>query len=321
MNLKKEYIFLLAVIIGASLYLYFKDTDRLNYQLPELAELNLAAIDTIEISRPNQNRVFVKKQDGQWQIQPEGYPVDETQIDKMLTTASKLTLSTMVATSANYDRYGLSPENAITVNISGQDGAVSRRIDIGKKTTSHNHTFVKVDDDPNVYHADGRLETAFDKTVARLRDKTVLAFNVDDIRNITIVNRGKTIALEKQLSQPDDEPETETGAQPEMMWVTAQGKAADADTIAVLLEDLSTLECREFLSEEEKDGLAGPIYTVTVSGNGEHTLSLFPAKTDDADEYRGVSSYAASPFVLAGNTATDIIKTPADLIASAENAE
>ncbi len=329
MSIKKEYIFLLAIIIGASLYLYVKDTDRINYQLPELAKLNPAEMDTIEISRPGQDMLVLKKQAGRWRIQPEGYIADEEPVGKMLTAASALTVSTLVATSTDDDRYGLSPETAIAVCIKGEGDAVARRIVIGKKTTSHNHTFVKIDDDPGVYHADGRLEREFDTSVSSLRDKTVLAFTADDIRSISIVNRGKAIALEKRsasadqsVDPPGDGPTAGTDFQPEMVWVTARGEAADNEAVAVLLEDLSVLQCQKFLPESAKDDLTAPVYTITVSGTDEHALSLFPANTDDdAEDYRGVSSYAASPFVLTENTAADVMKTPADLTTSAENIE
>lgn len=359
MKIKKEYIILFAIIVGAGLYLYFHDSDRLNYTLPELSPISRADIDRIDISLPQDEAeaksLVLEKKEGQWRIMPENFRADETQVQTMLTAGIDLSLTTLVSTSKDYIRYGIMPKEAIAVRFSDKDGKVLRRFELGKKTTTNNHTFIKLDDDPNVYHAIGRLPKDFDKTVAKLRDKAVLSFDRQDIDKIAITQNNTTFVLEKRPPAPEDnestaavvgdaapkattpeadKPEATTPAKKPSVWIWAQGedaqskdapsKNANDDEINDFLLDLSSLNCTAFLPEEEAadlndPSLYTPIYSVTLTGaDTEHRLTLFTNnnESDNSEEdVKGVSSDEKSPFVLAKTRAENIMKNKADFIA------
>ncbi len=323
-RLKKEYLILLGITVAACLYLYFHQTDRINYRLPEMASLKRADITQIELIRPDEEPLVLERTDGHWRLQPGNYPADENRVGDMLAAVTDMTLTALVSQSEDYHRYGLSPEAALTVTVSGEGETVLREFAVSGKPASHNHTFVRIGDDSRVYHARGRLKNVFDKTVSRLRDKTVLAFDAERVKSIEITTEGdKTVVLEKQpeasaAKAPEGgRPEEAASRADQAGWRTSAGKKADGEAVRSLLETLSTLKCQRFLTKEEGVTLPEPVYRVTVNAGTSHTLSLFSPAEDDSPDYRGTSSLVDSVFALTKNRAETIMKSPTALLVTA----
>jgi hypothetical protein len=318
---KKEYLILLAVIMAAGLYLYLKDRDRVNYRLPEVKTVEKTAIAGIEIRRPGQEAVTLEKIDGRWRIAAVGHPADEAQVNEMLEALSNLTLTALVSDAGDYDRYDLDEESAILVTARSGENAVVRDLTVGKRAASYQHTFVRVGRDPAVYHAGGRLHETFDKTADALRDKTVLAFDQEEIQRISIAMAGETLELERQpvpAAAPDaraaDGEALPEGQQP--VWKTSDGQSADPAGIEGLLGALSSLKCDGYRQEGTETDLTNPVYMITLTGQKTYTLSLFslPDKTETG--YAGLSSENKSAFNLAEFQAGRIMKKPSELLAS-----
>ncbi len=316
---KKEYLILLAVIIGACLYLYLKDRDRVNYRLPEPEPVEKAKISKIEIRRPQPETVTIEKIDGQWRISPAGYAADEAQVKEMLDAVSRLTLTALVSDSGDYDRYDLTEASAILVTAWSGDGTVVRELTVGKRAASYHHTFVRVGDDPCVYHAGGSLHDMFDKTVDDLRDKTVLSFEKETIGRVSIAMAGETLELEKQPTTAPS-PEAEASGEKalpeeqETAWRSVDGQPVDQSAIEDLIGELSSLRCGGFLPEEKEEALTDPDYRITLAGEKAYTLSLFSLPEEDESDYAGISSENKSVFSLSEYQAGLIMKKPSELL-------
>ena len=63
---------------------------------------------------------------------------------------------------------------------------LSRSFDMGKTAPTYQHTFIKLPDNPNVYHARGNFRNSFDLTIDDMRDKTALSFDPSIIWKIGI---------------------------------------------------------------------------------------------------------------------------------------
>ncbi len=160
-----------------------------------LPKLPASDITRIEIAR-QEGTVVLEKKDAKWRIQPQDYPADSGKVTAMLDNLEKLSLTALVSESKSYSRYDLEPDKAIRVKAwAGEE--LKRDIQIGKPAPTFQHTFVRVGDAPEVYHAQQNLKTAFDQTADKLRDKTVLAFNLDEVTEIAITKEGKQTMIRK----------------------------------------------------------------------------------------------------------------------------
>ncbi|MEW6078743.1 MAG: DUF4340 domain-containing protein [Thermodesulfobacteriota bacterium] len=323
--LKKEYLILLAVIIGACLYLYLKDRDRVNYQLPDVKPVEQAAITAIDIRRPGREVVTLEKVDGRWCLAAGGYPADEAQVKGMLEALSGLALTALVSESKDYDRYDLSEAKALLVTARSGDKTAVRELAVGKRASSYNHTFVRIGQDPNVYHAGGSIHDTFDKDAQALRDKTVLAFDRQEIQRIAIDMAGEKLELEKQpvaapapvAEEGEVAPAATPPAEQKPVWKTADGQSPpDPARIDKLLGELSALKGSGYLPEGSENDLKNPAYTITLAGKKTYTLSLFAGADKEKNGYAGLSSENKSVFTLSDFQAELIMKKPSELMAA-----
>ncbi len=328
MKLKKEYIFIAIAIVLLIGYLSVRETDRTEYRLPSFSKIAVSDITRIEIARP-EGTVVLDKKDTKWQIQPLAYSADSGKVNTMLEDLEKLSLTALVSESKSWSRYDLEPDKAIRVKAwAGED--LKRDIQIGKTAPTFQHTFVRVGDAPEVYHAQQNLKTAFDQTADKLRDKTVLAFSLDEVKEIAITREGKQAVIRKSESSPPPaapSPAPAEGASPadavakpaEVQWMTDQGKLADPSKINRLLSTLSRLSCESYLDGKSMSDLSDPFVSIVIKGKKDYTLTLYAKTEKDAKEYMASSSETGSVFTLSDHQADPLIADPETLTSNAQN--
>jgi hypothetical protein len=323
---KKEFIILAAIIIAAVAYLVLRQTDREQYQLPQVAELSRKDISKIEITgpdAPNRDKAIVIQRKGdKWRLLPKDYPADPKKIDRILDTVSGLKLTAMVSESKNDQRYDLGPKKRIQVKAwSGQD--LRRDFILGKAANTFRHTFVKIAGDNRVFHAENNFRDQFEVTVDQLRDKTVLAFKSDEISAFSITKDGNTTQFKKKeianktdQSKPEAEKKAPVSSRKPSQWITDADKPADPVKIQSFLTALSDLKCKTFINDRTKTDRTDPVISITLSGPKTYQLSLFAhdKKEGDTPLWQGQSSENIYPFLLSDWKARDIIKGPLDLM-------
>lgn len=302
MKSRKEYVILAGVVVLLILYLLLRHSDRTLYELPEISSLETAEISRLEINTPDEF-IRLDKQDDKWVLMPEAFPAAESKVDKMLAGLSDLTLTALVSESNNYSRYQLTDAGKILVKA-WRDDQLVREVAIGKTAPSRRHTFIRLGDDPNVYHARNNLRSRFDQTAAQLRDKTVLRFDAADIREIEIRKADKTRLISRaEAEAPGDGPEDKGP-----LWRDAAGNTVAASEVEELLNHLADLKCREFMDEERKAELSDPICTITLIGKKDHKLSIFDREAEDARRYPATSEETQTPFYLSTHRANTIME-------------
>ena len=318
MKLKKEYFILAAILVALILYLALHRSNRTHYQLPELSEVSGKHISKLEITTAGNSIIFNKKDD-KWYIEPKGYRADSTKVENMLKVIEKLKLTALVSESKNYIRYDLSNDKNIHVKAL-QDKTLLREFDIGKAAPTFKHTFVKLPNNPNVYHARGDFRRNFDRSADDFRDKTVLSFAQNAIQGITLIHEKKTISLSrKEIPEtlPDKKDKSAAKASKELktkpVWEDTNGHEVVSSKIRSLLSFLNNLECEKYLDALKKEEFKNPIFTVTLKGEKEYSLLVFAKKDKKAKNYSAISSENESPFSLSG-TQVDTIKSKLDEI-------
>jgi hypothetical protein len=326
MKIKKEYLVLSAIIVVLAVYLATKDRGRVNYTLPELAEIEADGIDRLEIKTKKATLSLVKDAD-RWRIKPDNYPANEASIQKMTDTLATLDLTAMVSESKNYLRYELDPDNATIVSAFKGDELL-RRIEIGKAAASFRHTFVRLTDDHRVYHAAGNFRGDFDQSADDLRDKTVMRLNTDAVVAVTYsvgeteltIKRAPAPAAEKNPTQAS-EGRSPGGAEAAPQWLTGDGQPlpeAAAAAMDALLRSLAELRCDAFITDKAAADLGAAAAEIHLSGTEDHRLTLYPQDAQGSPAAATTTPYLfrLSPFE------TKRIMTPFDtLTAEPETAE
>ena len=316
MKIKKEYLILGVVIIALVAYLSLRRTDRTHYRLPALAAVPADDITKIQIKGPAAT-VDLQKTADRWVIAPENYPANADKVKQMLDVIGSLKLTALISESKNYDRYDLTDDRKIAVKAWASDG-LKREFDLGKAAPSFKHTFVTVAGDHRVYHARESFRTTFDETLDGLRDKTVLDFEIKDIREIHAAGNGGRQVFRRMdppaaTSAPDasgkagDTKSADAGdLQP--VWQRENGEPIDAADVNRLLTTLAGLECDRYIYDRPKEDLKNPIYTLLLKGTRDYTLTLFARPEKTEGNYPAVSTFNAYPFELTAYRAEDIMK-------------
>jgi hypothetical protein len=322
MKIKKEYIILGLLIIGLSVYLLMRKTDRTLYKLPVLPQVSKSDISKIEVSK-NATSFILSKKDNKWYIEPQGYPADENKIDAMLAALADLKLTALISESKDYGRYDLNEEKGIRVKA-WQGDTLKRDIDVGKAASSFRHTFVKLAGDDRVFHARDNFRSKFDQTVDDLRDKTILSFKASDIQEILITDHQKSLdfickqlAAEKTASSEEKAGSASVPAV-KTIWQSADGKTADESGLKRLLAFLSNLRCDKFIDDRKKSDFNNPLFSITLKGTQDYSLLIFSKLKEDDSDHPAISSGSDYPFYLSKSTAEGLMKTPADLLKTTE---
>lgn len=302
MKLKKEYAILLLVIIALAAYLFMRNEDQTYIELPRLDTVESDRINRLVVTK-GKRAVELRKEDEQWIVGPKAYTGDSIKVKNMVRTAADLTLTALVSESKSYERYGLGEEQKIHVEAyAGEEKA--RDFFIGRRAPTHQHTFVTLAGNTNVYYARGNIDVTYDHTIDELRDETVLAYEKRDITAVTL-NRGDiTATFTRKGTAPAEKAESEEDRTsespgPKFQWVDHDGQPVETADVDRLIAHFSNLKCDDYLEDDAMGGLKAPLWTVTLKSdqNANH-LSLYDKENKESIEFPAVSSGSPYAFIL-----------------------
>jgi len=308
MRLKVEYLVLIGIIAALAIYLSLRSNDRTQYELPEIPEVAAKDITRIEITRQKSTIELVKK-DESWLIQPQGYPADPSRMEAILATICTLKVTALASEAKDYQRYELDDGRGIQVKAFA-GGSLAREFEIGKTAPSFRHTFVRLGDDPRVFHARENFRNKFDLEAAALQDKKVLQLDMAALVSFGIQTQAGVVEFIRAAAAGD---ETQAG-KPASAWQRSDGQIADQAAVEKLLGSVAHLKCRRFIDGQTKESLGNPIFTLTLNDGGSHTLSIFAQQEADADSYPATSSASPFAFYLTAGQAEQIMQPPEDLM-------
>lgn len=312
MKKKMEYILLAAVILAAGAYLMFRQADRTRYTLPKFPEMQPGAVTRVEITREDR-RIFLEKSNDGWRVSPGGFSVDEKTVNDLLDALAGLILSAQVSESKNYARYDLGEEKKIHVKaFAGK--TLNRDLAIGSTASTFRHTHVKLAGDPHVYQAQGNLKSKFDVTVEDLRDKTVLSFDPDRVREVLVTAEDTSVKIVKRAaSETPTEPGEKTQGEksPEsknkdIVWEMEGGQTVDSTKFMGVLSALSALECQSYIHDRKKEDLKDPAIEIVIREEKDHVLKIFSPEKKDSRHRPGLSSDNTDPFLIADHQIQDL---------------
>jgi hypothetical protein len=312
MKVKKEYVFLVLIILGLSLYLAFQRAGKTHYSLPEVPKIEKGDITRLNVHRED-GGLELQREEDRWLILPQKYPADGTTVDGMLTILEGLTLTAMASESKNYSLYDLTEAKRIQVEAF-QDEDLLLSLAIGKAAPSHRHTFVKLPGDERIYHAAESFRSRFEKDAQGLRDKQVMKFD-DEISEMILTSGDQSMHIVRAAGEASEEAEEGAGAETpplqEPVWQTDEGKPVKKKEIDGLVKTLSNLKCDSYIEDKTKEDYGDPSYSVSLKGLQDYELSIYE-KQDK--KFVATSSQSDYPFLIPEWRVKRIQKDPKELL-------
>jgi hypothetical protein len=192
MKIKVEYIILIAIIIALGAYLSTRKTGQSNYEMPDLVKIEKKEISKISVKSGKDSYTLLIDGD-KWKIGDRNLPADSKAVTSMLDTISELKLSALVSEKKSYDRYELADDQKISVSAWAGKESV-RQFDIGKPASSYRHTYIKLNDKPEIYLAEKNFQDKFPKASEKLIDKSVFTKEPGNYSAVTGLNGDTKIA-------------------------------------------------------------------------------------------------------------------------------
>ena len=303
--MKKEYLILILIIAALAGYLVLNKEDRRQYTLPDPPAVDSKKIDRLTVEKPDQTLDFIRTQSG-WVVTKLSYPADSAAVRQMLDVISGLRLSALVSEKQDVIRYELdNTQRLIVTAFEGETPVLSLKI--GKTAPTYNHTFVMLENDPNIYQANDSFRSHFNKSLDEFRDRRVLTFQEAHIKAITIQTPEKEVVLTARAPAGDDTLDTEP------VFNYQDGTSPDPATVSDLLNSLSDLTCERFLPDTEKTVMesSSPILTIVLENDATRVLKLFERNGDEP--VPATSSMNDQVFLLKTYVAEDITSYAHDL--------
>lgn len=316
--MKKEYIILALIIAALSAYLVMHKTDSTHYTLPVIDNLKATTINHIDIVKGDTTLSLESNNNGDsWVVGEDKFPAKKEDVDKMIENIKNLTLTALVSESKSYNRYELDDQNKITVTAKDGDKVI-RTFDVGKVASSFKHTFVKLQNDDKVYHADGNFRRNFEKKEEDLTDKTVLKLDKAMVYSLQYKEGDKALSLERKQEpvsvdvtqdKKEDKQEEEAAEpqKPKDIWADAGGAEKSKEKVDSFVSLFTILKCSNYIKGKTKDDFKDPILEITLTADKPYTVSVFP-KTEEEKEYPAISSESPFSFTLPSSKVDDMKK-------------
>lgn len=250
----------------------------------EVPSLDLTADDiaSVSVEGPDFALKVGRGPAGLWRLEEPGpYPADTAQVGRFIRALAGFEPETVISTNPDrYPRYGLdSTARILTVT---RTGGRSHELLLGKNGPDYQSTYVRLDDDPRVYLAQGRLTVPTDPM--NWRDKTVL-----DIPTALVVSR-------VQAAGPDRDFAVENPGDGWQLVAGDERVEADSAAVARWLRLFTPMKAVGFLPALTPDSVTtGPHYdlTITLQDQTEFRLRMKEREADlavirdeDADVFK-----------------------------------
>jgi hypothetical protein len=218
------------------------------------------------------DEVRLVKKDQVWHLTaPLNTKADQTVVDSMLTTLARLRKERDLGAEKDLKPFGLDkPGLVVKFTAQGQP----HQLVIGAKVPGDQNYYVLRDQDPNLLTISMGSKDSLDRQLLALRDKTLLAFTMDEVKGLRVKTPKTATALSK------------TGPQT-WGWVGRPDFRVRGDRVEKLLRDLHIARAKNFLELPPKKlealGLVPDrrIEITVATSAGDRTLWL-GTKKDDA---------------------------------------
>lgn len=309
MSLRKALVLLTILLaLGAYVYLVEFAQEQAEANKKKLFTLDKEAVTEVVLTYPDRVLQLKKDAAGKWRItQPLETEADDTTVTNLVTAIADAEINrTLEDTAQDLALYGLHAP-VVKLQVTLQDGKALPTVSIGKDTPVGFSVYVQKEDDAKILLTPQAFRLGMTKEVKDLRDRTVIAFNTEEVKRVEVQGPDKTIVLSK----------TDGG------WLLEKpisGKADDSQ-VQSFLSAVQGMRAQDFIEqpllEPKEFGLAPPQLTVSLTlgtDNAQKTMLIGGEKSDEkGNKNRYVKRGDKETLFLVGDwVLRDLSKTVAD---------
>jgi len=302
MKIRKNIIVPIAAIIILGSYLIFNTTGKMNYKIPEFKSIQSGTINSIEI-KSEKGTINLYSDNGIWKLNPESLRAESSKINEMLTFLENPQFIDMVSDTKNYQNYGLEKGKFVDIKAMVKESADNnpvRELYLGDLNESRRFAFIRTPDNKAVFTVKENIKKLFDVSENDLLDKKILNFDSTKIDKIEVISNNIKTIINKSVDSDSKD-----------IWKTDKGAELDSKAVGQSLRYLANSRFESYSPTGENRG-KGNIFTINLYN--DNTLNSFTITRKNDSNYSAYSSYAGKDFILAENTATQIIKMSGDIL-------
>ena len=250
------------------------DLERLAELLPSLEEDD---VDEIEIQRPDEEAIILRKVNDEWRVvAPVEAVADKTSVDTAVEKITSLAVARVAATNAdNHERLEVTDETGIRV-VARKGGEDQLAFVVG--AYSSGQTMVRVEDEDRVLAVEDSIKFAFNRELDRWRNRRILDEQAAQIVQASFTHGDKTFRFERG--------ENDEWAQAADERAIERFSAAKVQSVVSSLASMSATSFGAADLDPEEAGLSEPAATVVLSVR----QSSSDDDSDDAEDGEGASS-------------------------------
>ncbi|MCL1912141.1 MAG: DUF4340 domain-containing protein [Leptospirales bacterium] len=241
-----------------------------------------------------EDKLFFERENKNWFINEVKYPADETMVDSFIERVKKLKLTDLISNQPYYERYGLDAKNEMII-ILKKDDKVLRKVSVGSASQVSRHTFIRIDDKPEVYQTDETFSPESDMNAEAYRDRDICKIKKEDIVSLSISYNGKNFTFNRL-------PRDAASGLKDDVWQSAEleGAELDKNKMSTLISSVASLRGSKFDLSEAKPARESIAKIFVKSDNSELALSVIPynMKKEGGSEYLVISSGSKYRFII-----------------------
>jgi len=296
----------LLAALGGYVYFFERAKDPKSERLLDFKADEAAGID---LAYPERTIQLRKDATGKWKItQPFQAAADDSAVRNLIAALAaadvKRTLEKKPG-AADLKSFGLDPP-AATATLTLKSGLTLPQLAVGAKTPLGDSAYVRRGGDPAVYLTGGALVFALEKEPKELRDKTILAFSLDQASRLQIQTTGQALVLVK-------------GEKGEWTIAAPLNKAAKADAVTGYLAQLAGLKAKTFAGDQPADlkkyGLDRAALKISIDGKEGKSLATLRVGNKSADGYYATAEENPAVYTIDERSYNILRKQPADFAA------
>jgi Domain of unknown function (DUF4340) len=235
-------------------------------------------IARIEVTRSDGSYSLEKAGDA-WTIEPGGYPVESTLVDRALATAAEFGGGIAVSNSAASHAKFEVADNAMSLAVYTNDGLAWSLL-VGKTSADNRGNYVRQPGKDKVYAAPVRFKGIFDQEADRWRQRSIGALDNDSI--VTLTLGGADLPQPVTLTKSEDV-WTFAAPAPEL----PANYRLDSKKVARIIRSIATLRAADFADEIDpvEAGLMPPQRTATVATAAGESVTIELGKQNEKQFY------------------------------------
>jgi len=232
---------ILIIVFGALLAFIFLSDIREKGK-PEdadkLIDLSSDDVEKIIFKTEEETITFAKDDEGDWLItDPLEAKADKYEVDRIARDFATLEIDRMVEEEpADLDKYGI-PQKEISLFFKDTEAPV--KVLVGTENPLDKKFFAKREDEPKVVLIGSHFKSLLDKKIFDFREKKIFQFETDEVKKIVLRSGG----IQWEAAMGEDN----------WMLTKPVKSLAEKSQITSLLNSLSDLKAKEFVSEAKKE--------------------------------------------------------------------